>query len=171
MTTPHWPSSLIPVALMLLIVWRLYARMRRLVGQQRLHPMRARLTVLFFPAVIGLLMFGPLATTANNSALIAGALIGVGLGYLGLRLTRFEQKSGELFYTPNAHLGIALSALLAGRILYRFLMNFWLGVPSGAHDGANSPLTLLLLATLSGYYTAYAVGLLRWRRNLLTTVS
>ena len=42
------------------------------------------------------------------------------LGILGLRLTRFETTGEGMLYTPSAHLGIALSTLLVGRIVYRF---------------------------------------------------
>lgn len=41
------------------------------------------------------------------------------LGVYGLRLTRFERTPTGLFYTPNAHLGIALSLLLVLRLGYR----------------------------------------------------
>ena len=57
-----------------------------------------------------------------------GVLLGAALGVLGLRLTRFEATSAGLFYTPSAHLGIALSTLLVCRIAYRFITGGFPGV-------------------------------------------
>jgi hypothetical protein len=60
---------------------------------------------------------------------------------------------------------VALSTLLVCRIAYRFVV---VGLPGAAASGAPpappalTPLTLLLIGTLAGYYCAYAVGLLRW---------
>ena len=89
------------------------------------------------------------------------------LGVLGLRLTRFEATSAGLFYTPSAHLGIALSTLLVCRIAYRFITGGFPG--AGTADSAPAaltPLTLLLVGTLAGYYCAYALGLLRWQARV-----
>jgi hypothetical protein len=92
----------------------------------------------------------------------------------GLRLTKFEQTAQGLFYTPNAHLGIALSLLFIGRLIYRaFQIYLSVGNPS-LHDFTRSPLTLAIFGTLAGYYVTYAIGLLRWRyraaRNPAPTV-
>jgi hypothetical protein len=82
-------------------------------------------------------------------------------------MTRFEKTPQGLFYTPNAHLGIALSALLMGRIIYRLAQVYWSsGSAAGADiNSATTPLTLLIFGTLAGYYVTYAVGLLRWQRE------
>jgi hypothetical protein len=82
-----------------------------------------------------------------------------------LRLTCFEVTGEGMFYTPSAHLGVALSTLLVCRIAYRFLNGGGFpGAGSGAPPAppALTPLTLLLIGTLAGYYCTYAVGLLRW---------
>ena len=105
-------------------------------------------------------LFSPLA-------LAGGIVVGVCLGVYGLRMTRFEKTPQGLFYTPNAHLGIALSALLMGRIIYRLAQVYWSsGSAAGADiNSATTPLTLLIFGTLAGYYVTYAVGLLRWQRE------
>jgi hypothetical protein len=85
----------------------------------------------------------------------------------GLRLTKFEQTALGLFYTPNAHLGIALSLLFIARIGYRAAQLYF--ASGSIHEGsaafARSPLTLLIFGTLPGYYITYAIGLLRWRHR------
>jgi hypothetical protein len=86
------------------------------------------------------------------------------LAIWGLRLTRFEATPQGFFYTPNAHIGIALSSLFAARILYRLFQMYTLGMTSsGMQNFGRSPLTLLIFGMLASYYTAYAVGMLRWR--------
>ena len=165
MPTPIDTHLLIVIAVAALIVWRVQARIRRLLGRQRLSPVRPWVTVVVFPLVFVLLLATSLAHPATGAAALAGALAGAGLGVLGTRLTKFEATPAGLFYTPNAHLGIALSLLFVGRLAWRFVVlqmgGQGLAAPS-ARIGAN-PLTLAIFGTLAGYYVAYAVGLLRWR--------
>ena len=90
------------------------------------------------------------------------------LGVLGTRLTKFEATQAGLFYTPNAHLGIALSLLLVLRLGYRFVMLQLSGQhfdPQSMQLGA-SPLTMAIFGMLAGYYVTYAIGLLRWRAQV-----
>jgi hypothetical protein len=97
-------------------------------------------------------------------SLAGGLALGVGLGFLGLRLTRFEATTRGLYYVPSAHLGIALSTLLLARLVYRFLTAGFPGSGPGTAPAAMhlTPLTLLLVGTLAGYYVTYPAGLLCW---------
>ena len=73
----------------------------------------------------------------TEAASWVGVTLGVALGLLGLRLTRFEITGEGMFYTPSAHLGVALSTLLVGRIVYRFLVSGgapW-SSPGAQHSG------------------------------------
>ena len=121
-----------------------------------------------FPVLLALLLLGSLAHPGNLLALAGGAAAGAGLGVYGLRLTIFEESSNGLFYTPNAHLGIALSLLMLGRIAYRFVQIYLMDGTAGmsSTDFMRSPLTLLIFGTLAGYYLTYAIGLLRWHRRI-----
>ncbi len=112
-----------------------------------------------------MLLLGSMARPSSTLALAAGSAVGAALGTYGLRLTKFEQTVSGLFYTPNAHLGIALSLLLLGRIAYRASQVYLSAVPPAATgaDFVHSALTLLIFGTLAGYYVTYAIGLLRWR--------
>ena len=162
MAVPGLPSLGLLV-LVPLVAWRLYARFRRMVGRQRLSRVRPWITLTIFPVLLALLVWlsrdraGALAWLAG--ALAAGAL----LARYGLSRTVFEAvpKVG-FFYTPHAPLGIALSVLFAGRILYRVYEVMSAG-PAAA-DFTRSPLTLAVFGLLAGYYIAYAIGLVRWRR-------
>lgn len=149
------------LVLLPLIGWRLYARFRRLVGRQRLSRVRPWITLSVFPLLTLLLAY---VAGAGLSVvwLVAGLGAGALLGAYGLRRTRFERTATGLFYTPNAHLGIALSLLFAGRLLYR-LVELYLAASSHTLPApfGRSPLTLAVFGLLAGYYVAYAIGLLR----------
>jgi len=167
MDLSHPASLLLPLGIAALIGWRLYSRVRRMVGRQRLSPVRPWVTLCVFPLLTLMLLAGTLSHAYGALALVAGLVAGAALGWYGLRLTRFEQTPLGLFYTPNAHLGIALSLLLIARIGYRAAQLYWApaAIQEGSASFARSPLTLLIFGTLAGYYVAYAVGLLRWRRR------
>jgi hypothetical protein len=168
MTAPLDTSLLATTAIGALIVWRLVARIRRAIGRQRLTTFRPWISVTLLPLVVCMILFGSLFNPTSAGGLLLGIVIGIALGRLGTRLTRFEVTPAGLFYTPNAHLGIALSVLLVVRLGYRFLRLHGTGEafdPSSMELG-RSPLTLALFGMLAGYYVTYAVGLLRWRAKV-----
>jgi hypothetical protein len=162
MNTP----TLVLLALTPLIVWRIYARVRRMVGRQRSSRVRPWISVCLFPVLVVLLALGSLQYPVALAWLAGGLVAGILLAVYGLRLTRFERTEQGLFYTPNLYLGTALSLLLIGRILYRIIEVYAGGAPSAADLShfARSPATLAIFGTLAGYYVAYAIGLLLWRR-------
>jgi hypothetical protein len=168
MDLAHPATLLLPAGVAVLVSWRVYSRVKRMVGRQRLSKVRPWITVIVFPVVVGLLLAGSLGHPESALGLAGGALFGCLLGWYGLRVTKFEPSTEGFFYTPNAHLGIALSLLFVGRLAYRGVQLYWLpgSLPAGASDFARSPLTLLIFGTLAGYYVAYAIGLLRWRRRV-----
>jgi hypothetical protein len=164
MNTP-W---IVIVVLVPLVAWRVYSRVRRNVGRQKSRAWRHWTGAIFFPLLLVLLALAAMARPLAEAALAAGMVSGAALGVWGLRLTRFDRTTEGFFYTPNAYLGIALSLLLIARILYRlsevYLMR---GAASAvqAQDFTRSPLTLLIVGLVAGYYATFAIGLLRWRRR------
>jgi hypothetical protein len=159
------PQSLVVLALVPLIAWRLYQRVRRLVGRQKSISWRHWSAAILFPLLLLTLALPALGQPAALAALGAGVTAGVALAVWGLRLTRFEHSGDDFYYTPSAHIGIGLSLLLACRILYR-LVDVYDGVlahAQAAGEFGSSPLTLLVFGMLAGYYASYAIGLLRWR--------
>ena len=163
MAQPTAQQVLVTVAIFALIAWRMYSRIRRLIGRQHLSLKRVWLRIVLLPIVIALFAFSASTRPEALGYLACGVAAGVGLGVLGLRLTKYELTAEGLYYTPSAHLGVALSTLLVARLAYRFAVY---GLPGGgaapAHGGSLTPLTMLLIGTLVGYYWTYAVGLLRW---------
>lgn len=164
--TPQIQHALVTIAIIALIAWRMQSRVRRMIGRQRLSPVRPWITLVIFPLLVAMLAYAALQQPLQNlvAYLAVGIVVGIGLGVFGVRLTRFEVTAEGRFYTPSAHLGVALSALLACRIAYRFAVGGFSdpGAGSASAGASLTPLTLLLIGTLAGYYTTYAVGLIRW---------
>lgn len=160
------PQLFVPLLIAPLFVWRLYARMRRSIGRQKFSRVRPWVSVSVYGLLGLLLVFGllrqPAAAPVAMAALAAAAVVGVGLGLLSLRLTKFEQVDGALFYTPNAHIGVALSAILVLRVGYRFLQINTGTIPAPL---GSSPLTLAIFGAMAGYFVSYAIGLIRWSRR------
>ncbi len=159
------PTSVVVIAAIPLLAWRMFSRVRRLVGRQRSRLWRHWSAVVLFPLLLVLLARAAAANGVALAALAGGIAAGAALGILGLRLTRFERTPEGWFYTPNAHIGIALSVLLAARIAWRLVeVQLHGAAPLGARFAA-SPLTLAILGVLAAYYAAYAAGVLRWRHT------
>lgn len=159
---------LVVVLVVALVAWRLYSRIRRMIGRQRLSVARPWFTIVLLPTTLVLLLATATLQPLTEAVSAAGLVPGIGLGLIGTRLTRFEATPAGLFYTPNAHLGIALSLLFILRIGYRFatLQLHGPGADPAAMQPGGSPLTMALFGTLVGYYVTYAIGLLRWRAQV-----
>ena len=156
------------VLVVALVAWRFYARIRRMIGRQRLSSVRPWLTIALLPLVLVLLLATGTLHPMTAAAAAGGLVAGVALGWIGTRLTKFEATPAGLFYTPNAHLGIALSLLFILRIGYRFvaLQVGDAGASTQAMQPGGSPLTMAILGMLVGYYVTCAIGLLRWRARV-----
>ena len=109
MDIAHPSTLLVPTAMAALVGWRLYSRIKRMVGRQRLSRVRPWFTVCLFPLLIVLFLVLARAHPYALLGVIGGVIAGTALGIYGLRVTRFEATPDGLFYTPSAHLGIALS--------------------------------------------------------------
>ncbi len=165
MPSPAAPATIAVLLLLPLLAWRIYARIRRAVGRQKLSRRRAGLTLAIFPVLIALLIFVSQAHVERLAWLAVGLAAGGLLAVYGLRLTRFESVPEGVFYTPSAHLGIALSLLLIGRVLFRLFQLYTSDASTlpAATNAMLGPFTLLIVGLLAGYYMGYALGLVRWR--------
>jgi cytochrome b561 len=147
-----------------LIAWRVYKRVQRLTTRQPSKVWRHWTAAILFPVLVILLGLGAASHPLALVAMAAGLAGGAGLGVLSLRKTVFENVGGEFFYTPHARIGIFVSLLFVGRLLYRgFEMLTMAPGAMQSPDFGRSPLTLLVFGVMAGYYIAYATGLLRWR--------
>jgi hypothetical protein len=144
-----------------LIAWGIYRRIRRNIGRQPLRRARIIYSLVIFTLVILLVFAVSLQSTNMLLGIGGGILLGAGLGFLGLRLTKFETTDEGHFYTPNTHIGVALSVLLVGRMIYRMwvLGNVDMTKASSQPQLFQSPLTYFILGLTLGYYLVYWIGL------------
>ena len=161
------PQQVAVVVMIPLIAWRLYRRVRSHIGRQTSRMRRHWTAVILFPLIAVMVALAARAHPQSLAGLGAGLAVGIGLAIWGLKLTRFEHTAEGYFYTPNAHIGIALSVVFIARIVWRIMEMPEIKAQTGAPpDFASSPLTTVVFGALVGYYTAYAIGILRWRYRL-----
>ena len=154
-----------------LIGVRIYLRVRRSFGRQRVHPRRLTVRVALFAlfGLLAILLASPEVLTL--ATLLAGGTCGAVLGYLGLRHTHFESTPEGRFYKPHTYLGLAVTVSFLVWIVYDYLdVYHQLAVataakPHGAPMPPESPLTFAISGAFIAYYFAYSLGVLRRSRQ------
>ncbi|OOG65355.1 DUF1453 domain-containing protein [Rhodanobacter sp. B04] len=163
----HLTNYLIMLPLLAWIVWR---RVSRQFGRQPIQRKRMIARIVIFAVVGCLLSLAGLHSIQLLEGLLVGALIGALIGMVGLRLTRFEVDpvKGDC-YVPNAWIGALLTVLLLGRLLWRFMQmqQVSAAAQAGGYPASYtySPLTMLVVGLLVGYYIVYFSGLLIHHRR------
>ncbi|MGN2245179.1 DUF1453 domain-containing protein [Frateuria sp. GZRR35] len=167
------PNLLMPTLMSPLLAFMVWRRVRRQFGRQpvRRGAMITRVAVLV--VLTGLLSLAGLRDPRLLEGLAGGLLGGIALGLLGLRLTRFERGAdGRDLYLPNPWIGATITALLVGRLAWRLVLVPHAGTvatimaPTTLQLG-NSPLTLLVVGLMIGYYVSYYAGLLVHHRRFV----
>jgi hypothetical protein len=173
------PAHLTTYLIMLpLLAWMIWRRVSRQFGRQPIRRKRMIARIVIFAIIGGLLALTGLQQLALAEGLLGGVLIGGAVGLVGLRLTRFEvdPSKGDC-YVPNPWIGALLTLLLLGRLGWR-LMIMWPVMQQASNAGqyagpptgyASSPLTMLVIGMLVGYYIAYFTGLLIHHRRFQRT--
>jgi hypothetical protein len=165
------PRLVTPYLIAALVIFGLYRRMRRSFGRQRVTEGRMWLRIGILTVITVVVAAGTVA--AHNlevlGGLAAGIACGAVLGYVGLRHTKLEITSGGRYYTPHTYMGLAVTALFVGRLIYRFLSVYDGTMPAGAAArgfGAYqaNPFTLAVFGLLVGYYVLYYLGVLQRTR-------
>ncbi len=169
----HAPALAVAAPLMM---WGMYRRVHRNIARQKIIPWRLlmRTIVLGILCIVLLLWpsFDPLMAAAQVAGVIAGALFAL----LGLRHTRFEQVPDGHYFRPNPILGIAVSMIFIGRMIYRIIVLYptfaaaqKTGAPITAQmldAGSRSALTIALFGVVIGYFSTYCLGVLRTSRRM-----
>lgn len=174
------PKLITPLLTAAFVLWAIYRRTRRSFGRQRVVARRMWFRIGVLAVVGGLVLVASAHELRSAAALLAGAAA----GYVGLQYTRFEATPEGRFYTPHTYIGLIVTALFLGRLLYRFLVLYsgthglaapgpGLGGPpayAGAYPSPyayqnpyayqRSPLTLAIFGALVGYYVLYYLGVL-----------
>ena len=167
----HLTNYLIMLPLLAWIVWR---RVSRQFGRQPIQRKRMIARIAIFAVIGCLLSLAGLHSIQLLEGLLVGVLIGALIGMVGLRLTRFEVDpvKGDC-YVPNPWIGALLTVLLLGRLIWKFMEMQQVsaaaqtaGYPSSY---TYSPLTMLVVGLLVGYYIVYFSGLLIHHRRFQQT--
>jgi uncharacterized YccA/Bax inhibitor family protein len=154
-----------PILVGAVVLWALYRRVRRSFGRQAVNPVRMRLRIGVLALVSGLLLVASVRQFELMASLVGGAACGAVFGYLGLRHTKFETSQQGRYYTPHTYLGLLLTAVFVGRIVFRVLQGLAATpaplAPGSLPMASMSPATLATLGLLLGYYLCYYTGVLR----------
>lgn len=164
------PNLLVPALFSPLLAFAVWRRVRGQFGRQPVRRGRMLTRVLVLVGVAGLLALAGLRDPRLLEGLAGGLVGGVALGLLGLRLTRFERgPDGADLYLPNPWIGATVTAVLVGRLAWRFLVLLPQtgGGAAVAPALGNSPLTLLVVGLMIGYYVSYYAGLLVHHRRFV----
>jgi hypothetical protein len=156
------------VAVTAIVAFGVYRRVRRNIGRQKLTAARQYVRMGVISVLCLLLTFlhplQPLAVAYIGSGVIVGAAI----GWFALRHTEFAATPEGYFYTPHLYIGIAITALFIGRLLYRVVLIYDSTTHAAvgtAGPADNNPLTLGILFLTASYYIVYCTGLLQWLRK------
>lgn len=163
-------SSNLPkmAAITAIVAFGVYRRVRRNIGRQTLTANRQYFRMAFFTLICVLLAFSHPLQPAGVAYIASGLIVGALIGWFALRHTGFEATPQGYFYTPHLYIGIAVTALFIGRLLYRLVVVY--GAMNQAAPGAppatdSNPLTLGILFLTASYYIVYCTGLLLWLRK------
>jgi cytochrome b561 len=164
------PKLVTPIVIAALVIFAIYRRLRRSFGRQTVNVARIwfRIGILIFVGVLiaaGAVHNDP----ATLGALLGGLVCGAGLAYLGVRHTQFEVTPQGRFYTPHTYIGIFVTVVFLGRLLYRLQSlypNLQAASPGQGWADAyqRSPLTLAIFGMLISYYVLFYLGVLQKTR-------
>ena len=168
------PKSITPLLIFALVIFGVYRRMRRTFGRQNVRVPQMWVRIVILTAIIGLFAYGAVRSVPTLEALLGGAVCGVALAFLGLRHTQFEATPEGHFYTPHTYIGLLVTALFLGRLVYRYISAFAVvpastQAPPNANPWAayqNNPWTAAIFGVLFAYYILYYLGVLLKSRTL-----
>ena len=160
-------TTLALIALVPLLVWRIYSRIKNQMTRQRSIVSRHYTGLIVFAALVVVPGTEVVDRPFQLAALAAGALAGIALGTYGLRRTRFEDTPEGYFFTPPSRMGILIAMLLVARVIY-------LGIEIYMNQGSNRPnprfsdssITMLCLGMTAAYFATFSLGLMRWRQRM-----
>ncbi|WP_088011073.1 hypothetical protein [Gottfriedia acidiceleris] len=160
--------------IILLIVYRIFKRVRRSFGWQQLNKKKMRIsTVIFF--IIGTLILvqgglKPIILTSD----VVGILIGIGLAYFASIKTNFEMRNGAWFYNTNIWISSTVTLLFLGRFGYRIYDIYSIEKLHGLqNDGLSNGLQAMasgwsagLMLIMFAYYIVFNLFMIRKENTL-----
>jgi hypothetical protein len=174
----HFPpvTGFLIVALLLFAVYR---RIRRNVGRQPLRPTRLLVRLM----LLGVAGVGLLSSGLHDDALVVSSALGIAVGITlaiyALRHTRIETADDNLFYIGHPLIGLGISVLLVGRVVYRMGLIYpairqsgmphseGLGGPGALAQSLSNPATIGIAGLTIAYYLVYYAGLVAKGRKAI----
>lgn len=146
----------------------IYRRFRRSVGRQKAVPRRLliRVALLIFAGCAVLTSLLAAFSPVRLLEVLAGLVAGAGAAWYGLRRTGFEGGPDGIYYTPNPYIGLAVSALFLGRLIYVIAM-YGFSAFSDPEQAPYHPVTGAIAFLFIGYYVAYYLGVLLRSREMV----
>lgn len=160
-------TTLVLLLLVPLAVWRIYSRLKIVVGRTKSEVWRhyAMLaTMVLMLLVVLTQIFGNWIAMA---ALLAGGIVGAALGQRNMKLTRLENRPEGFFFTQNRTMSLVIYLLFISRLIYR-LFEAYLHMHNGLPldpDFLGNPVSAWVFGLLGGYLGYYSWLLIQWRRN------
>jgi hypothetical protein len=159
-------TTLALIALVPLLIWRVYSRLKNQMARQR-SILSRHYTGLFVFSVMLLIPASELLDRPFQlAALAAGTIAGIALGNYGLRRTRFEETPEGYFFTVPQRMGVLVAMLLVARVVYLGLeiyMNQGSSQPNPRFT--DSPVTMVCLGITAAYFATFSAALMRWRKQ------
>lgn len=160
-------TTLVLLLLVPLAVWRIYSRLKVVLGRTKSELWRHYATL---AVMAGMLLWVAIHNIGNwtaLAALLAGAAVGGMLGKFSMKRSRLENRAEGFFYTQDRRLGLLVVMLFVSRLIYR-LFEAYLHMHNGMPlepDFPGQPITAWLFGLLGGFYGVYATLLIQWRRT------
>ncbi len=117
-------SSNLPkiAAITAIVAFGVYRRVRRNIGRQPLTANRQYIRMALFAVICVVLAFIQPLHPAGVAGIASGLIVGAIIGWFALRHTEFAATPQGYFYTPHLYIGITVTALFIGRLLYRMVL-------------------------------------------------
>jgi uncharacterized membrane protein len=159
-------TTIVLLLLVPLAVWRIYSRLKIVLGRTRSELWRHYATLAVMVVMLLAVAIQTLGNWTALAALVAGAVVGGLLGQRSMKMSRLENRPDGFFYTQNRKLGLLVIMLFISRLIYR-LFEAYLHMHNGLPldpDFLGQPITAWLFGLLGGFYGIYATRLIQWRR-------
>ncbi len=161
----HYKQLLIPV---LLIGFLIYRRIKKTIGFQKYSQGKLIFRIVLFSLVsvllLALTVFHPISFISD----IVGIALGVGLVYLAIKNTKFEQRTDGMYYRTHIWIELSVLLLILGRVAFRlFKMSQVfdkmdeLQQNRDALKDISNPFTASIFFILCTYYICYFAFILK----------
>lgn len=158
-------TTLVLLLLVPLAVWRIYSRLKVVLGRTKSEVWRHYATLAVMAVMLLAVAIQVLGNWVALAALAAGAVVGALLGQRSMKLSRLENRPDGFFYTQDRKLGLLVVMLFVSRLIHR-LFEAYLHMHNGVplEDFFDNPISPWLFGLLGGFYALYSWRLIQWRR-------